>query len=307
MMKTVRLAGAQIPVHNNDIQYNKKEILKALDWAKDNEVDFILTPEAALSGYNTVWQENLDELKEALKEVEDHQKSLGVGLHLGTMFKEPEVHGDLNRNQIRHYSKEGILFHITNKCYLIGSASGADSNLVPGMTPCEVMNLPYAKITGVHREYKGTGLICNDLWGDQSYCDHTPNNPIKQILKKSEPELIIHATNGVKYPPDILELCYKDRGQEIVDAMDAYHDGTIRQVAVKTISHILTVDSCVPWHWKGDEDTIDVCITSSQSGFVNTLGTWQTNTPRFGRQYFYYDYDVSTAFEFRPENVGVAI
>ena len=46
----MRIAGAQIPV-GSDIQSNKREILKALDWAKDNKVDHLLTPEGALSGY----------------------------------------------------------------------------------------------------------------------------------------------------------------------------------------------------------------------------------------------------------------
>ena len=45
-----RLGGAQIPVGTN-IQANKREILKALDWAKENEVNHLLTPEGALSGY----------------------------------------------------------------------------------------------------------------------------------------------------------------------------------------------------------------------------------------------------------------
>ena len=39
MKTTIRLAGAQIPV-GTDIQTNKKEIFKALDWAKETGVDF---------------------------------------------------------------------------------------------------------------------------------------------------------------------------------------------------------------------------------------------------------------------------
>ena len=73
--KIVRVAGAQIPV-TKDLEYNKKEIFKALDWAKENEVDFILTPECALSGYKTTWQERFEEIQEALNEIEDHQKKL---------------------------------------------------------------------------------------------------------------------------------------------------------------------------------------------------------------------------------------
>ena len=66
----MRLAGAQIPVGTN-IQANKKEILKALDWAKENEVDFLSTPEGSLSGYANDWITKIDELKDAEKEVKD--------------------------------------------------------------------------------------------------------------------------------------------------------------------------------------------------------------------------------------------
>ena len=43
-------AGCQIPV-TRDIEKNIKEIKKAIDWAKDNFVEIIATPECALSGY----------------------------------------------------------------------------------------------------------------------------------------------------------------------------------------------------------------------------------------------------------------
>jgi len=67
--KIVRVAGAQIPV-TKDLEYNKKEIFKALDWAKENEVDQLLTPEAALSGYCNQWYNKLEEINSLLKEVE---------------------------------------------------------------------------------------------------------------------------------------------------------------------------------------------------------------------------------------------
>ena len=56
--RLLRVAGAQIPV-TKDLEYNKKEIFKALDWAKENEVDHILTPEGALSGYCNQWYNKL--------------------------------------------------------------------------------------------------------------------------------------------------------------------------------------------------------------------------------------------------------
>ena len=64
----MRIAGAQIPV-GLDIQVNKKEILKAIDWAKENEVEHLLTPEGALSGWCSGWQNKEEELVEALNRI----------------------------------------------------------------------------------------------------------------------------------------------------------------------------------------------------------------------------------------------
>ena len=67
--KKTRLAGAQLPI-GIDIQWNKKEILKAIDWALENEVDHLLTPEGSLSGYGYRWMDKLEEIQDAIKEIE---------------------------------------------------------------------------------------------------------------------------------------------------------------------------------------------------------------------------------------------
>ena len=112
----MRLAGAQIPVGTN-IQKNKQEILKAIDWAKENEVHQLLTPEGSLSGWISGWEENIDEIKDALKEIEDHQKNAGIYLHLGTNFEEEEIWGTIRRNEIRHYRRDGQTVGQTFKTY----------------------------------------------------------------------------------------------------------------------------------------------------------------------------------------------
>ena len=53
----------------------------------------------------------------------------------------------------------------------------------------------------------------------------------------------------------------------------------------------MTVDSCVPWNWNGEEDKLEECPTSSESGVLDFTG-WKTKVPRFGRQYFYHDVDM---------------
>ena len=66
--------------------------------------------------------------------------------------------------------------------------------------------------------------------------------------------------------------------------------------ALKSQSTIITVDSCVPWNWNGNEDYIDQSITSSPSGVINFLG-WQKTVPRYGRQFFYYDVQLNDEFK----------
>ena len=47
MSKKVRFAGAQLPV-TQELEENKKAILKAIDWAASNNCDWLLTPEGSL-------------------------------------------------------------------------------------------------------------------------------------------------------------------------------------------------------------------------------------------------------------------
>ena len=269
-MKTIRIAGAQIPV-GADIQRNKTEILKSLDWAKENEVDLLVTPEGSLSGYvASDWWNKLDELNDALKEVEDHQKKLGIELHLGTCLQETEELGNINRNEIRSYNKKGELFQVTVKSYGIAFERCVNKDGQPLYT----WTLPFDE-----RPTNVTALICNDMWG----CVEQDGEPINQLLVNANLDLIIHATNGVKFNPK--DIRYK--------AFDAYHNGFLCMTALKALTTIITVDSCVPWDWDGDESKVDVCITSSQSGVVDFSG-WLTDVPRFGRQYFYYDLNVGS-------------
>ena len=263
----IRLAGAQIPC-GEDIQINKREILKALDWAKENEVDHILTPEGALSGYCTGWQRNIDELMDALSEVELHQKNLGIGLHLGTGFKEEEKYGSIFRNQIRHYDKSGILTGCTNKTFTIE---------MEGVLPRNPSNESIVTAR-LNDSISALGLICNDMWGAHML-DKPSIIPMVSYLKERCPdiEVIFHATNGRKMRED-------DRIHEVY--WD-WHNSVLAFNSVFTYP-ILTVDSCSSWHWDGDEEWVDKFPTSSQSGFIDFDG-WKTSVPRYGRQYFYYD------------------
>ena len=267
----IRLAGAQIP-NGVDIQINKKEIFKALDWAKENEVDELLTPEGSLSGYETEWQRKMPELHEALFEVQEHQKKCGVGLHLGTNFQESEYTGFVFRNEIRHYAKDGVLNGITKKTFTLDTEGVLARNSKKDI----VVGVPLGGMQDVH----AMGMVCNDMWGAHNRDEPSIQGYVNDLLKwRSEIQLIFHATNGRKVNAD--DMMYKVYGD--------YHNSVLRFNAVFSYP-ILTVDSCSSWQWDGDEEWVDKFPTSSQSGFVDYSG-WHTDIPRYGRQYFYHDLD----------------
>ena len=270
MKNTIRIAGAQLPV-STDIQYNKNEIFKALDWAKENNVRHLVTPEGSLSGYSGEWVLKNDELMEALHEVENKQKKYEISLHLGTCIQNNERRGCINRNQIRHYNEYGRVYHETDKICVVGS----DNSCLPGENLSK-FKLPYRN----DREFIVCAIICNDMW------EWEGTNEINMKLADIHPDLILHSTNGVKHHI-IDKNC-----SHVRDVFDSYHDAHLQMTAMMSASTILTVDSCVPWQWEPNEDTVNDCKTSSQSGVLDGLG-WKVKADRYGRQYFYHDLDLN--------------
>ena len=112
MNNTVRFAGAQIPVTQN-LEENKQAILKAIDWAEENNCDWLLTPEGSLSGYfpsfDLVLPNGVSDLAKAVFEVVSYANKKGMGIALGTLWVDIEHRGTIRRNQIRYYDKQGEL------------------------------------------------------------------------------------------------------------------------------------------------------------------------------------------------------
>ena len=254
----IRIAGAQIPV-TMDVQKNIITIKTAIDWAVDNSVDYIITPEASLSGY----QENFNttELIDALAEIEEYQKAKNIGLGLGTLWEELNRDGTTQlENQLRFYTKGGrlhgrhgktILCPLDDKIGIV--ASGAirhtfldtdDPNLI----------IPVA------------GVLCNDLYGKQGAVQ------LMAELHKYNYKIYIHATNAEREVSDTYDSVYKE-----------YHNALLRLVSYLSKTRaILTVDNSI------NIDGTHSDKTSSTSG-VLAYGEWQKTVPE-GIQYFYHDF-----------------
>ncbi len=289
MKNTIRIAGAQIPIKDNDIQFNKNEIFKALDWAKENAVDCLLTPEGCLSGYGSWWMSKMEELEGSLLEVEDYQKKVGVELHLGTLLQNREHIGFVNRNHIRHYGKDGNLYGLSNKTYIVPGDGACLNSTAGGLSPLYPFNMPnVTKNDG--QPYQILGMVCNDMWGSSkdTHKDDVPDMSLNEMLVERKVDLVFHATNNYKFPPQmILESPY------MKETFDMWHESHLRMTAWGACSTILTVDGCTPWAWDGDENEYNTYESGSQSGVINGLGERVVGVPRTGRQYFHYDLEIN--------------
>lgn len=146
------IGGCRIPVTNN-IADNLVEVKKAIDWAAENEVTIMATPECALSGY--LWKPNdkedprIKELNDAIQEVQAYSVEKKVDVVLGTAWYDGEgqwtnMQAFIVNGKCEHTHRKNVLFQKEGELYY------------PGRPP-EVF------------DYKGVriaGLICNDAWAN---------------------------------------------------------------------------------------------------------------------------------------------
>jgi predicted amidohydrolase len=263
----MRIAGAQIPVTNN-VSKNYEAIKKACDWAIENNVDYLFTPENALSGYVSDYNINTcKETEEAMENLVKYVSNKKLGLIVGTQWLDDKdtfnegVFG-FKSNQLRFYNQEGEYIGSTKKTKVVSFDEGCIAETkVPVMT-----------LTKGQEKLKIGALICNDLVGN--YYDGGIN--LARRLKDEQVALIIHASNT-----------QKDQGPPVKLIHDNFHNACIQFVSYATNTPILTVDN--PWHIHGVESKDG---TSFTSGIYLPLEA-KYQAPKTGTQYFYYDEESS--------------
>ena len=262
MRTTVRFAGAQIPC-TPFIRRNVITIKAAIDWAAENNVDYLVTPEASLSGYSVNFNAELDVLVFSLEEIEKYAAEKQIGLCLGTLWVENGPPGNessvVKRNQIRYYAKNGRYLGATNKSVL----TPLDNKI--GIVKSEIL-------TGISipiddKMIPTCGLICADLYGHNSDLGGLPEKYLRIGAK-----FIVHATNA-------------DRGidEDYDEIENIWIEGNIRRVS-RLLMPMIVVDNCYMMDGREYHG-----MTATQSGAC-VRGKWVASVPRTGTHYFYYDY-----------------
>lgn len=265
MNNFVRFAGAQLPCTDN-VDVNIISIKKAIDWAVENQVDYLLTPEGSLSGYHKDF--DTPELVQGLAEIEQYAANK-VALCLGTMWIEKEGEFDVRRNQVRLYHKDGTFNTAIDKT--IVTPHDGDLGIIASQN---VYAAALSDFVNADSEPLVAGVfICNDFYGRDNY----PN--LTRMAYQNGAHIFLHATNA-------------DRGVgRLYDKiMDDWHTAHLQMTSYLSGLPVVTVDNCCGMaggEWDGP--------TSSQSGIL-IGGEWVVKAPRYGTHYFYYDLLLDSLF-----------
>lgn len=259
MSETITFGAAQIPV-TDKIDTNLVTLKRAIDWAEENNVDYLLTPEGSLSGYVPSFNEEVSEeaIVEAVWEIVDYAAAKKVGLALGTKYKED----DKVFNQIRVYDKEGLFVGAHDKMYSL--AEYDRSEMPHRIDPITIKHNGY--------KIKALCLLCNDFWGGYNQDAY----PLPKVINEPETaaHLILHGSNG-----------FRGFGLQSEDILYEWHNAVLRFMSFELHTHVITADNSITMHG-GDYDG----RTSSRSGVVYN-GQWLTEEKNVGEQYFKIELD----------------
>lgn len=265
MTKFLRIAGAQIPV-SADISTNIQTIKDAIDWAVENKVDYLVTPEGSLSGYVDNY-ERWEDMVAALDTIEAYSAEKHIGLCLGTLWFEPtEDGGVVRKNQIRVYHN-GIFRRAISKSFL------SPHDFEMGIEANDVTS-GFALRASDDTLVSCAGFICKDLYARESSSENELVNLPNEFYHLGA-ELYVHVTNAERGVDEIHDQVHYN-----------WHQANAEIVSWITRRPLITVDNSIKMTGEAYDGR-----TSSPSG-VLICGEWVVRVPDVGTQYFYYDFPI---------------
>lgn len=269
MNSSIVVTATQIPV-SDYIEKNVQTLTKVI---QDNkESDWILTPEASLSGYcqppnlQSKSKEQIEKLHSALKEIETVQRSSEVGLLLGTGMIEQD---GMPRNQQRVYNKYGDIISVYNKRLLTRTSDGGETHVyLPGYTPSIFPLDENGRVLGA-------SLICNDAWA-------TP-----RVSPEGNPYLI---NECARLGAEIVFVSAMCNVMDFDQTQWEWHDINLRMLAKDNDIFIVVSNSNLAMGW-GPNDVYDsstefeskaVDRVQVNSGIIAPTGEWIAKCKDYG-------------------------
>ncbi len=246
----MRVALAQLSV-TNDVSANVAAILRAVEFARAEKADVLLTPEGSLSGYTPRFDRRA--VADALGAVTTAARRARVGLALGTCFVEPD--DGKCYDELRFYGPDGAYLGFHAKTLLCGTLADPPQGEINeyAVRPLRTFDLIGVKVGG---------LICNDMWANPG-CTPMPDPHLAQQLARMGARLILHSVNGGRSAGEGSDVAWQ------------YHESNLRLRADAGGVWIATVDSSYPTHLR----------CSSPSGVLGPDGRWACRAEPKGVQH----------------------
>lgn len=253
-MGTRLLAAAAIPVAT-DVAENADWIRWAIDEAAGRGADLLVTPEAALSGYELDWDRPATE--GAREQVLAAVREARLHLALGTLWAADGVAA----NELQLFDQTGRQIRSYRKQLLCGSGPHAIAD------PDEATHLVAGEGT-VTTDVAGLrvgALICNDLWANPLY---TQGDDPRLLLRlgAAGAGVVLHAVNTG------IDPAATDR-----DLHRAFHESNLRLRARAAGCYVVTTDCTDP-----DGRT----PSSAPLGVVAPDGSWLVKSERIDPHVF---------------------
>jgi predicted amidohydrolase len=260
MSGTVKVSGLQMLV-SRSVPENEQRIAAGIERAAADRSHFLLTPEGSLSGYYPGFDR--EEVASAVQRLSEMAKQAGVGLAVGTCYKELENGDEFCYNQVRIYTPDGdyLGFHakILRCSSLWHPGTGEMTDYVEGVLR-----------TFEWRGVRFGALICNDLWATPRWTT-MPNPYLPWRLKQMGAEFIlnaIHSGRDQRHRP--------------------FHESSSELWARALRLPIVQVNAAAA----------DGGPVTATSGAINQEGDRYVATPDVGEQYFVGEVTVPVAGEF---------
>jgi predicted amidohydrolase len=254
----LRVAGAQIPV-SSDPRKNVVSLSRAIEFARRENADMLVTPEGSLSGYSDKFDVGATKL--ALDEVTAKARSAKIALVLGTCFADAD---GTRYDAQRFYNQDGEYLGFHAKILLCKrmskpSAKGEIDSFKSA--PLRVFNLKGITVGG---------LVCNDMWANPEWTPMPDPYLARQLAGLGARIIFVSANAG------------QDDGEDW-PINHAFHESNLRLRARSAGVWIVVVDAADPHGRKP---------SNCPSGVVGPDGHWAAQVPSTGEQFFAYTIQV---------------
>ena len=253
--RSIRVAGLRMPV-TGDVAQNCRHIVDGIEAASRAGADILLTPEAALSGYELDFDRS--GTRSALENVTATAAAVGVALALGTLFEDQ----DARFNQLRFYDSRGAYLGAHSKQLLCDPVLADVEGLVEAKefacTPLRTFDVDGVTVGG---------LICNDLWAHPLYTRTADPLLLAQLASRGA-QIVLHAANTG---------CKADAEAEL---NRSFHEAMLRLRVRATGTPVVTVDAC---------DSAGSRPSCAPSGGLDHQGEWRFKATSTQREVFVVD------------------